>query len=331
MNIKDWQQVESIFHTALSLNPEERSSHISQECSGDDFLLNEVKSLIFAFENNREFIEQPVFSLGIRVAEKISKEFLTGSTIGKYQIKEKLGSGGMGDVYLAEDVTLKRRVALKFLTAPFMDDKWAKRQFLREAQAVAMLDHPNICAVHGIEETDGFNFIVMQFVKGETLADLIKNGSPDPKQILSLTYQIVDALDTSHAHGIIHRDIKPGNVMITASGEAKVLDFGLAKIVALQDKTEKVVEVSSITLNRLIVGTPAYMSPEQLRAEKLDFRSDIFSFGVLLYEMASGKNPFQRASNAETISAVLTHTPPPVTNSNFDLHPKIAQIIKKCL
>ena len=198
----------------------------------------------------------------------------------------------MGEVYLAEDTKLGRKVALKFLSPEFVGDNWAKRQLIKEAQAVAMLDHPNICSVYGFEEHDEHSFIVMQYVEGDTLATLITEKKLEVDRVIDLTQQIVGAIAEAHAHSIIHRDIKPGNIMVTNMGQVKVLDFGLAKVIHRKQNIDAGVEsVSQLSQNEMLQGTVAYMSPEQLRGEKLDYRSDIFSIGTVLYEMLAGINP----------------------------------------
>jgi serine/threonine-protein kinase len=236
----------------------------------------------------------------------------------------------MGAVYLAEDLRLNRKVALKFFSSDFISGNWAKRQLIKEAQAVAILDHPNICAVHGLEETDEHSFIVMQYIEGETLADLIKNGSLTSNQIVPLAQQIVSALDCAHAHGIIHRDVKPRNIMVTPTGQVKVLDFGLAKTIPvnLEDATES---ISHLSRDGLFVGTIAYMSPEQLRGEKLDYRSDIFSLGTVLYEMTCGKNPYAHKTTAEIISAIMSGEPESLREVSINCPRALDRIVGKCL
>ncbi|HEX8194708.1 MAG TPA: protein kinase [Pyrinomonadaceae bacterium] len=333
METNNWQQIETFFHSALSLSGDERTAYLSQACAEDNSLRREVESLIAAFEENGEFLDAPAFDLGMKVIESDLETSLAGQTIGSYNILSKLGIGGMGEVYLADDTRLNRKVALKFLSKALLGDKWAKRQLIKEAQAVAMLDHPNVCPVYGIEEIGEHNFIVMQYVEGETLADLVRKRRLTTEQVSSLARQIASAIEAAHAHGIIHRDIKTGNIMVTASGQAKVLDFGLAKIIEPLHKAENVGEnVSQFSQNGLIMGTVSYMSPEQLKAEKLDFRTDIFSFGTVLYELVSGEHPFLRTSDAETISAILTDQPASTPNfNNKTALSGIRPVIKKCL
>jgi serine/threonine-protein kinase len=333
METKNWQQVEIFFHSALVLNGAERAAYLTEACGGDDSLRGEVESLIAAFEEREDFLDEPAFDLGMDVMRADLETSLTGRTIGSYQILNKLGSGGMGEVYLAEDTRLGRQVALKFLSQSLSDDKWAKRQLVREAQAIAMLDHPNICPVYGIEEIGQHNFIVMQYVKGVTLAHSIRRQRLPAEQIYPLAQQIISAVAIAHDYGIIHRDIKTGNIMVTPNGQVKVLDFGLAKIIKPLKKTALAGEdASQFSQQGLVVGTVAYMSPEQLKADKLDYRTDIFSIGTVLFELVSGAHPFLQKSDAETISSILTVQPDlkPHLDSKA-VPPGIELVIKKCL
>jgi serine/threonine protein kinase len=290
MKDNNWQRVEEIFHEAIGMNAEERDAYLARSCAGGDSLRSEVESLLSAFDNHQEFLDKPVFSLGLKIMSgKSEEELLTGKLIGSYKILTLVGKGGMGQVYLAEDTKLGRKVALKFLSSKLTDDAWARRQLMKEAQAIARLDHPNICVVHGLEEHDGYSFMVMQYIKGETLAALISKKLLDPGRICRLAVQIVSALAEAQAHGIVHRDIKPQNIMVTADGQAKVLDFGLAKLI--QQRQETADGESQSSSSESVLGTVAYMSPEQLRGERLDFRSDIFSLGIVLYEMITGIHP----------------------------------------
>ncbi len=335
MKTEDWQQIEDLFHEALNVEAAQRSAYVLAACNGDEALRLEVESLLGAFEQEHSFMEQPVMSLGMKVLSDDPVEELSGKTIGSYKIVRQLGRGGMGEVYLAEDQKLNRNVALKFFTSHHTDDVWMRRQLTKEARAVASLEHPNICAIHGIEQADGYDFIVMQYIEGETLDSLMAKGTLELNRILDLGDQIISALAAAHSHGIIHRDIKPQNIMVTADGQIKVLDFGLAKVVQQKQNMERAVEdQSQLSQTGLIVGTVAYMSPEQLRAEELDFRSDIFSVGILLYELISGKNPYKpnkQTSQAETISATLTSCPPPLAHPATRIPPTLNALVHKCL
>ncbi|MBC7911383.1 MAG: protein kinase [Pyrinomonadaceae bacterium] len=330
MESKDWQQIEEVFHSALPLGATERSAYLSAACSGNEALRGEVESLLAAFEDEPSFIEQPALTLGMKVLSGDKPGMLAGRSVGSYKILRLLGRGGMGEVYIAEDSKLGRRVALKFLADKFVDDGWAKKQLTKEARAVAMLEHPNICAVYGVEEIDGYNFIVMQYIEGETLASLMKDEPLPHRQALEFAEQIASALSSAHAHGIIHRDVKPQNIVVTQSGQVKVLDFGLAKFVQRQEALENAGD-SLFSRKGLIVGTIAYMSPEQLRAEELDYRSDIFSFGTVLHEMLGGENPFKRENDADTINAILSSQPPPLADVAPQIPEAIDDTARKCL
>ena len=226
---------------------------------------------------------------------------------------------------------LNRKVALKFLSNSLVDDAWAKRQLFREAQAVSMIDHPNICPVYDVKEIGEHSFIVMQYIEGKTLSELIRHRLIEENQYVDIAQQIIAALSAAHSNGIIHHDIKAGNIMLTPNGQAKVLDFGLAKIIKKQPAGKTFNRPSLMTQTNAIVGTIAYMSPEQLRAEKLDFRSDIFSLGTVFYELIAGRNPFLQPSDAETISAVLNASVKPVTGLKNGDAAIFNRVIKKCL
>ena len=331
MEINYWRQIENIFHFAVTLPKVERNEYLAQTCGANQTLRAEVESLISSFETRDEFFEEPAFALGMKVLEDSLNTSLTGQQIGNYKILEKLGSGGMGDVYLAEDVRINRQVALKFLSDSLVDDARAKRQLFREAQAVAMIDHPNICTVYDVKEIGNHSFIVMQYIEGRTLSDLIRRGQIEENQLVSLAEQITAALAAAHAKGIIHRDIKAGNIMVMPNGQVKVLDFGLAKIVKNQNTDNFGNSPSLMTQANAIAGTIAYMSPEQLRAETLDYRTDIFSLGTVFYELAAGKNPFLQTSDAETISAILNSPVKPLNGLKNNNSATFNRVVKRCL
>jgi len=252
-------------------------------------------------------------------------------TIARYRIVRPLGAGGMGEVYLAEDPALKRQVAIKVLPTPTASDETGSLRLVREAQAAATLDHPNVCAIYEVGEHDGRHFIAMQYVDGETLAERIRRGPLPVREAVQVAEQVADALSEAHAHAIIHRDVKPQNIMLTARGQVKVLDFGLAKVVSEHGAAVTDAETAqSLTEQGTISGTTAYMSPEQLRGERLDQRTDVFSLGCVVHEMVNGRRLFARESSAGTIAAVLNEHAPPL-DARVAVPAELQRVVRKCL
>ncbi len=337
MNSQRWRRIEDLYHQALDLDDTRRARLLEESCEGDTALLREVEALLEFDKRAGDFIELPAIEVvgqlaAVRLSEPSEGVSLAGRQISHYRIIEKLGGGGMGVVYKAEDTRLHRFVALKFLhDSVARNPQWLTR-FRGEAEAASALNDPHICTIYDIGEHAGLAFIAMEFLEGVTLKHLIASGPLSMEKIRDLAVQIASALDVAHANGIIHRDIKPANIFVTSRGLVKVLDFGLAKRFSSPDAGLAGVAASEsnpgLTNPGARMGTLSYMSPEQVRGDKLDSRTDLFSFGAVLYEMCSGLPPFRAESSAEMFDAILNQQP---VKPDRPLPSQMARIIHKAL
>jgi serine/threonine protein kinase len=309
MTPERWQQVEEVLQAVLDRAPQERAAFLNEVCAGDEELQTEASSLVSAHDAALDFIEEPAMTQDARVILGDHKLKNAGREIGPYKIIDELGSGGMGEVYLAQDARLDRLVALKVLPAYFVSDETRLRRFQREARAVSALNHPNILTIHEVGELDGVHFIATEFIDGQTIRELIAAGDLSLKEVLDLVSQVAAALSAAHAAGIVHRDIKPENIMRRGDGIVKVLDFGIVKLLE-QTPAEMSVHTRSQTEMGAVLGTVGYMSPEQARGLEVDERTDIWSLGVVLYEMLAHRPPFTGATRMDTIVAILEREPP---------------------
>src|SRR5215813_5027435 len=336
MTPERWKQVDQLMQDALDRGPAERAAFLADACGGDDELRREVESLIGFHERAENFIETPPAEVA---ADWLAvKELRTGQTIGHYQLMRQIGRGGMGEVYLALDARLERQVALKLLPPHFTEDAERVRRFRQEARAVSALNHPNIITIHEIGEaameSGSVHFIATEFIEGRTLREMIRDGGMKPTEALEVAIQAAGALSAAHAAGIAHRDIKPENIMLRPDGYVKVLDFGLAKLSRMRiadcglridgkdgEDREGGGDVSSNPQSAIrnpqfqtdpgvVPGTVNYMSPEQALGLEIDARSDIFSLGVVLYELITARRPFVGEMVADVIAALIRQEPP---------------------
>src|SRR5262245_40708348 len=319
MTPEQWKKLDALFHEALELQGEARADHLAKVCGDDGRLREEAERLLAAHEREGDFIEAPIFAETAGPTVDDLNQSPVGRRIGPYQVISLLGRGGMGEVFLAKDTRLERKVALKVLPAAFTQNPERVRRFEREAKAASALNHPNILTIHEIGDAAGTQSIVSESDSGETRREKMRREPVSLTAALDVAQQVAGALAAAHAAGIAHRDIKPENVMVRPDGLVKVLDFGLAKLTERPMAMPKAGGVSQSpavarlsTEPGLVMGTAQYMSPEQARGQRVDHRADIFSLGVMLYEMLAGRRPFEGATTSDVMAAVLTKEPEPL-------------------
>ncbi len=337
MNPERWQEIDKLLSEALTRDPGQREDFLEQSCAGDEELRKEVGALISAHEKVGSFMESPALDVAARDLAKNAgpgrKLDFVGQTILHYRVLEKIGEGGMGIVYRALDTHLQRPVAIKILPPEMLADRERRLRFTQEARAASALNHPNIVTIYDIDQFEGTDYIAMEYVSGKTLAEVIPHRGMKLTDALRYSVQIADALAAAHAAGIVHRDLKPANVMITEKGLVKVLDFGLAKLTECAE-TGAFATIDPLeprTEEGTILGTVAYMSPEQAEGKKVDARSDIFSLGSVLYEMVTGQKAFQGTSKIPTLSAILHQDPKPISGIARTIPADLEKLIGRCL
>ena len=320
MTPERWARIKEVFGTALELHEEERVAFLKQSCGSDPSLREEVERLLDA---ERGPLENPLLS---SLARMVTPNLARGEMLAQYRVETKIGQGGMGVVYRAWDTRLDRRIALKVLRPDQLNDPVHRQRLVREARAASALNHPNIVTVHDVGSDRDIDFIAMENVEGRPLDEIVPPAGLPPKQVLAYAIQIAGALAGAHAAGIVHRDLKPGNIMITREGLVKLLDFGLARKARLGESGTE-----TLTLNAEIAGTPQYMSPEQIRGEAIDYRSDVFSFGSVLYRMLTGRDLFVRGSAVEMMNAILTADAAELAESGPSIPPALESVILHCV
>jgi eukaryotic-like serine/threonine-protein kinase len=331
-----WQQVKDVLTAALELAPGRRAAFLDGACAGDPSLREEVESLLASYEQAASFIETPAIARVEEPEEEDGGELLVGQSIGHYQIEREIGRGGMGVVYLARDTRLGRLVALKMLPRSYTRSRNRLLRFQQEARAASALNHPNVLTIYEIGQEGGVNFIVTEYVEGETIRERVSGGPMQLDEAVDAAIQVASALGAAHAVGVVHRDVKPENIMVRRDGLVKVLDFGLAKL------AEKTVGRQSLdpgssggarvrTETGMIIGTATYMSPEQARALPVDARTDVWSLGVVLYEMLSGRPPFDGPTTSDVIVSILEREPPPITQFLPGVPDRLQEVLKKSL
>jgi non-specific serine/threonine protein kinase len=329
------QTVEEIFHAALDQEPDQVGAFLDAACEGDEVLRRKVEALVASHQRAGSFIETTVAGITTRIIENEQADLLVGRTIGHYKISKRIGTGGMGDVYLATDMTAGRKAALKLLPMRFTGDAERLKRFQQEAHAVVGLNHPNILTVYEIGEDHSIHYIASELIEGETLRQRLMRGRIEVGEAVDVAIQVASALAAAHETGIVHRDIKPENIMLRPDGYVKVLDFGIAKLAESTFAEATADEAESVTLAETnlgsILGTVRYMSPEQARGAQVDKRTDVWSLGVVLYEMVTGHAPFTGETPGEAMTSILEKEPPALTSYITHTPAELQQIISRTL
>ncbi len=331
MDPKRWKQIDELLDAAFELKPDKREAFLDQACAGNEDLRKQIEALLVADKRPDSFTEAFALEVKAELLTNHQPGLSPGQTIGPYTIVTLLGAGGMGEVYAGEDTRLKRKVAIKLLPAHLCSDPGMRIRFEREALTISALSHPNICSIFDVGHQKGMDYLVMEYIEGKTLAALIQDGPMPVKLLLNLGVGIADGLAAAHAAGIIHRDLKPANIMVTPEGRVKILDFGIAKPLKPPGGGEQETVSISITQSGTLQGTVPYMSPEQASGGSVDFRSDQFAFGTILYEMATGKQPFHRKTAADTLFTIINEEPESVRSLNPQVPQPIQSIIQRCM
>ena len=331
MDFSRWKQIEDLYHAALDRETGERPGFLGEACAGDADLRHEVESLLAQQSSKQNALDRPAWegALGFSSAYPTVTVLAPGTRLGPYKIEGLLGKGGMGEVFRAVDTRLRRSVAIKILPRDNVADPKRKRRFLQEARAVSSLNHTNIVTLHDIANDGDTDYLVMEYAPGESLDRLIAAKELPISEALGYAEQIASALAAAHTVGVVHRDLKPANIKVTPQGVVKVLDFGLAKLFLAKDHPED--STQTLTAAGTVMGTPPYMSPEQALGKTADARSDIFSFGVVLYEMLCGRRPFRGANTVEILDQVLHSAPDAPRSVRPDIPPKVENVILRCL